>query len=88
MTNSELFKMGKIVELYNYVDPNDLDADYIGHLIVYDNKVYEVITDEKQVPLNPNGSPTLMSESLEDMYTAFRELQERPVDVKIHDYEE
>ncbi len=66
MTNKEVFELGKILQFYT-MDSNPVTGDSgvntgIDNLIIFDGKVYSILTDESGVLGDPDGAPVLISD--------------------------
>lgn len=78
MNTDYIFKNGRKLETFNFINENDLANDYIGYLIEYNQKVYQVITDDKGKLLYPDEPPEIVSENINHIYDFIDELENSP----------
>ena len=69
MTNQEVFDNGRIIETFYYINQFDLTNDYIGYLIQVDDIVYQIVTTEHNILLNPHDEAILFTDNLEAVYS-------------------
>lgn len=81
MNTDYIFKNGRKLETFNFINENDLSNDYIGHLIEYNQKVYQVITDDKGKLLYPGEPPEIVSEHINHIYDFIDELENSPATI-------
>lgn len=67
MKNKDIFSMGKIIDKFIAVNPEDLDNEYTSCLIEYNKKVYEVIINKYNSVLDPDEEAIIVSESLSEI---------------------
>lgn len=80
MTNQEVFNIGKVLEVFNYLNPTDLDNNYIGYLIEIDRVIYQVIATEHNRLLNPDEPAHIFSDNSQALYDAMMQTPE-PIQV-------
>lgn len=68
MTSAEIFRLGSVIENYSYINPDDLEGQYVGHLVVFEKKVYEIVTDINNKIVEFSYEPRLVSEDVDKMY--------------------
>lgn len=73
MTAKDLFDSGKIIDTFIHINPDDLNNEYIGHLIQHGNSVYQVITDSNNNLVNPNNDAVMITDDIENLYTVAEE---------------
>ncbi len=81
MNNDYIFRNGKMIETFNFINHNDLNNDYIGHLIEYKNTVYQVVTDGKNKLIDPNEPAEIVSENINYIYDYMDELENSPINI-------
>lgn len=82
MTNQYVFDYGKVIDTFNYINVNDIDGEYIGHLIQFDSTVYEVIIHQSGGTLNPNDDARIVSENIDVIYNHIDEINDKPLNIK------
>ena len=82
MTNQYVFDSGKIIDIFNYIHPNDIDGEYIGYLVEFNNSVYEIIKHQRDGILNPDDTAELISDNLDSIYDYIDEINEKPLNIK------
>jgi hypothetical protein len=78
MNTSYIFKNGKMLESFNFINEDDLANDYIGHLIEYNDKVYQVVTNDKGNLLYPDEPPEIVSDHINHIYEFIHDLENSP----------
>lgn len=81
MTNQFIFDKGKVIENFNYILQEDPYNDYIGNLIEYDEKIYEIITDTIGKVVNPDLIPTALSNGVSEIYDHIDYINDKPLNV-------
>lgn len=81
MTNQFIFDKGKVIENFNYILQNDPYNDYIGNLIEYDEKIYEIITDTSGKVVDPDLIPTALSNGVSEIYDHIDYINDKPLNV-------
>lgn len=78
MNALETFNRGTVLEQYSYINPDDLDGEYIGFLVTLDKKVYEIIKDTRGNILDSEYEPRLVSEDIDKMYEEMESYDSEP----------
>ena len=78
MNALETFNRGTVLEQYSYINPDDLDGEYIGFLVTLDKKVYEIIKDTRGNILDSEYLPRLVSDDVDAMYNDDEYSDEEP----------
>lgn len=81
MNTDYIFKNGRKLETFNFINENDLANDYIGHLVEYNQRVYQVITDDKGKLLYPDEPPEIISDHINHIYDFIDELENSPATI-------
>jgi hypothetical protein len=81
MTNKFVFENGKLIENFNYINPDDPYSDYIGNLIEYDGILYEVVTDFTGKLLNSEHDARIVSHGISEIYDHIDYLNTKPLPV-------
>lgn len=68
MKSGELFRSGKIIDTFIHINPNDLENEYFGHYIQYENSLYEIITDSNNTVLSPDSDARLVTDDINKIY--------------------
>lgn len=68
MKSSELFSSGKIIDTFIHINPNDLENEYFGHYVQYENSVYEIIIDSNNNLVSPDSDARLITDDINKMY--------------------
>lgn len=82
MTNMEIYDLGKNLGSFNYMDSDSLDEKYIGYLIEYQNMVYQIITNQNNVLVNPEDDAIPFAPSLDHVKNELRKKINEPIEVK------
>lgn len=78
MNALEIFNRGTVLEQYSYINPDDLDGEYIGFLVTLDKKVYEIIKDMRGNILDSEYLPRLVTDDVDSMYEEHDYSDEEP----------
>ncbi len=78
MTSAEIFRLGSVIENYSYINPDDLEGQYVGHLVVFEKKVYEIVTDANNKIVEFSYEPRLVSEDIDKMYEEMESYDQEP----------
>lgn len=81
MTNQFIFDKGKVIENFNYILQEDPYNDYIGNLIEYDEKIYEIITDTSGKVVDADLIPTALSNGVSEIYDHIDYINDKPLNV-------
>ena len=79
MNNDYIFKNGNIIETFNFINEYDLNNDYIGHLVEYNNAVYQIVTDSNNKLIDPDEPAEIVSEHINYIYDYIDELENSPI---------
>jgi len=82
MTNQYVFDYGKVIDTFNYINVNDIDGEYIGHLIQFNSTVYEVIIHQSGGILYPNDDARVVSDNIDVIYNHIDEINDKPFNIK------
>jgi hypothetical protein len=80
MTNQEVFDTGKIIETFHYINQFDLENDYIGYLVQFNDIVYQLVATEHNILLNPNEEAILFTDNLDAVYSSIEAAMSEPID--------
>ncbi len=81
MTNQFIFDKGKVIENFNYILQDDPYNDYVGNLVEYDKKIYEIITDISGKVVDADLIPTALSNDVSEIYDHIDYINDRPLNV-------
>lgn len=82
MTNKFIFDKGKIIETFNYIFPDDQYNDYIGNLVDYNGKIYEIITDLNGVVLDAESNANIIANNgVKEIYDHIDYLNSKPLNI-------
>lgn len=81
MTNQFIFDKGKVIENFNYILQDDPYNDYVGNLVEYDKKIYEIITDISGKVVDADLIPTALSNDVSEIYDYIDYINDRPLNV-------
>lgn len=80
MTNQEVFEIGKIIETFYYINEFDLENNYIGYLVEFNDIVYQIVTTEHNMILNPDEEAFVFTNNLNDVYSSIDAAMNEPID--------
>lgn len=78
MTNQFIFDKGKVIENFNYILQDDPYNDYVGNLVEYDKKIYEIITDISGKVVDPDLIPIALSNNVSEIYDYINDINDKP----------
>jgi hypothetical protein len=67
MKSIDILKKGTVLEEYEYINGDDLDNQYYANIVLYDDKLYEIIFDSNHKILFPDEEPRLISENANEV---------------------
>jgi hypothetical protein len=80
----EIYEVGKNLGSFNYLNEYDPDGIYIGYFIEYGNMVYQIIVNQNNVLLDPEGNAVPFAPSLQHANNEALKKSKEPIKVETH----
>jgi hypothetical protein len=78
----EVFDRGKILETFNYMDEYDFENTHMGYLIELNGIVYQIITTEHNLLINPESEAVVFASDINDVYSQIENSMKEPIQIQ------
>jgi hypothetical protein len=80
----EIYEVGKNLGSFNYLNEYDPDGIYIGYFIEYGNMVYQIIVNQNNVLIDPEGQAIPFAPSLQHANNEVIKKSKEPIKIETH----